>query len=247
MLLPRRGKPAEKQRGANGERRTRRTEVLVTDWIRYVQQNLGPIGLPTECEQEIVTELATHFEDMGTPAAADDPVADWTALRRDIRRAKELSMRDRLQNFWLPGLATGVLAAYLLTFMQKLGMRPIVIFTYNTQIVLYLPWLIALPVVGAMGAYWSRQKGGNPSVRLLTAIFPSLALAVPSCVMMLGTVGAAFFYPGTVERLSFLAAAFPLFVGVWMVAPGAALALGALPFLKVRPQPEGARSDAATA
>ncbi len=218
------------------------------DWIGYVRQKLGSTGLPRDCEQEIVAELAAHLEDVGDSAAAQDQVSDWAALARDIRDAKENFMRDRLQNFWIPGLLTGVLAPCLLTLMQKLGMRPIVMFTHdNIVIVVYLPWLITLPFVGALGAYWSRQAGGNARNRLLAAIFPCLALAVPAVVMMLGTTGAAFFYPDLAERLSFLAIAFPIFVGVWMVAPGAALAFGAMPFLKGGRVTENARSDPATA
>ncbi len=218
------------------------------DWNSYVRRQLGSTGLPRDCEQEMVAELAGHFEDMGaTPRSAQDEVGDWAALARDLRNAKEGFMNARLRNFWIPGLVTGVLSTLALRLVQAAGLRPIVTFTHKVEIVIYLPWLIILPLAGALGAYWSRQAGGEARVRLLAAIFPCLALGVPAFVMMLGTTGAAFFYPATVERLDFLALAFPVFVGVWMIAPGAALALGALPFLKSRPRTEPVRSDAAVA
>ncbi len=217
------------------------------DWIGYVQRKLGSTGLPRDCEQEVIAELAGHLEDANGSAPPGEPVADWAALARDIRDAKENYMNTRMRAFWIPGLVVGVISSIALRLVQAAGVRPIVGFTHNLEVVIYIPWLIMLPLVGALGAYWSRQAGGHTQMRLLAAIFPCIALGVPAGVMMLGTVGAAFFYPGTVDRLSFLAMAFPLFVGVWMVTPGVALALGALPFLKGDRRPEPARSGAATA
>ncbi len=222
----------------------------VPDWTTYVRQKLGSTGLTPECEQEIVAELAGHLEDRDAATGdAETEGCDWAALGRKIRSVKGDYMQTRLRNFWIPGLITGVLSAVALRLVQAAGYRPIVGFTqhHHIEMVIYIPWLLMLPLAGAVGAYWSRQAGGDTRTRLLVAIFPCLALSAPVGVMMLGTTGAAFFYPGTVERLDFLALAFPVFLGVWIVAPGLALALGALPFLTSRRETEPARSDAATA
>ncbi len=221
-----------------------------SDWIAYVRQKLGSTGLAPECEQEIVAELAGHLEDRyAATGDAENAECDWAALARKIRSLKGDYMHARLRNFWIPGLITGVISTIALRLVQAAGYRPIVGFTqhHHIEIVIYIPWLLMLPLAGAVGAYWSRQAGGDTRTRLLVAIFPCLALAAPVGVMMLGTTGAAFFYPGTVERLDFLALAFPVFLGVWIVAPGLALALGALPFLSSRQRTEPLRSDAATA
>ncbi len=217
------------------------------DWTSYVERKLGSTGLPRRCEQEIVAELASHFEDMGNSAAdAENQVSDWGTLARNIRKAKEDYMSARVRNFWVPGLVVDLVAVFLLRGLQIAGVRPIVLLTHPIPLVIYLPWLLLLPLVGGMGAYWSRQAGGSMRTRVLVATFPCVVLGAAMIAGAIGSMIAALIGrdPGYVR---FLAMAASQTLLVWAILPAIALGLGALPFVRSRQATETPRSDAATA
>ena len=96
----------------------------------------------------------------------------------------------------------------------------------GTFLVIYWWWLLCLPLIGAIGAYWSRRTGGKLLERVLAASFPVLGL---TCVMVV-----AFCTGSVIDRqpLSFRLVAFVVYLLGWGILPGVALLLGALPFLR---------------
>ncbi len=218
------------------------------DWTGYVQQKLGSTGLPRHCEQEIVAELACHLEDIGDCVSkADAQVHDWRAFARDIRKAKEDYMHGRVRTFWVPGLAVDLLATFLLRGIQVAGVHPTVFLTQPIAMVIYPYWLLMLPLVGALGAYWSQHAGGRPVTRMLVATFPCVVLGTAMIFFSIASMVAALFVPQAVSGVKFLAIATAETLFVWVVMPGVALGLGALPFLTGERRPEPAHSDAAAA
>ncbi len=219
------------------------------DWKSYVRQRLGRTGLPRDCEQEIVRELASHLEDMEvSERRVEQQVPDWAALARDIRDAKEDYMQGRVRTFWVPGLAVDLLATFLMQGVQLAGVRPTVILTQPIPMVIYFPWLLMLPLLGALGAYWSRTVGGSPRMRWLVATFPCVVLAVLGSVSLIVNLVVALFVPEARTGFKFLTLAASEMAAVHVIAPAIALSIGALPFLRGdRGKRAAAPSDAAIA
>jgi len=142
-------------------------------------------------------------------------------------------MRHRVMSLWLPGIATSVASLALLQVLNRAGVKPVTISVGEPHyLVFHSFWLLALPPLGALGAWWSERAGGGVWERVLAGISPAspvavvcvavfpLALVVDSNVslrLMLSTLGVSFLN--------------------WSLIPGAALFLGVLPFLKQRPLP----------
>lgn len=215
------------------------------DWQEYVRERLGELGIAPEGEEEVVAELASHFEDTyegwlecGTPtelalARAFHEVTNWTGLRKEIRRAtQEDPMNERTKSLWLPGLVTLTLSSVLLMFISKFGLFPrIVWLDLGQPLVLYVPWLVSLPLFGALGAYWSKRVGGRIAARLAAGVFPVLMLM--AALFLALPVGIIVDY--IVDHhvpFSRIVTSFGLYLLGWVLIPGAALLLGALPFLK---------------
>ncbi len=217
------------------------------DWQQLVRARLGLLGLPREREEEIALELARHLEDVednwreqgasaeNAAARAMQEVPDWAEFRREIRLAEgEENMNQRTRTVWLPGLITLTLAMGILLALNWAGLRPRIVWldTRTPQpLVFYLPWLVILPAVGALGAYWSRRAGGRFRERLLAATFPAVALSGLFAVVFL--LGAAFV--DTHVPLALKAMGLVRFLIGWGLIPGAALLGGALLFLRNHP------------
>jgi len=221
------------------------------DWRDIAEQRLMPLGLDAKREEEIVAELAAHLEDLhedlvrqGKPPSeaaelALSVAADWDALRRDIQAAanEEVIMnyrlgpagKRRLKTFWLPGACTGALSGILLRLLQMPSAPSPHIFwpTPGMPFVFYWHWLLCLPLVGGIGAYWSRHAGGKLRERALAASSPTLAwLCFPGIFLPFVLV-----FQWIVHHNALLVPA-ALFLLGWVVLPEAALLLGALPFLR---------------
>jgi hypothetical protein len=91
--------------------------------------------------------------------------------------------------------------------------------------VVYIPWLLLLPLCGAAGAYLSHRAGGQRRVCLAAGLFP--VIAVTGLVGFLTLVG-KFVYAK--PQLLY----FSVSVLLGIVFPGMALFLGAAPFAKAR-------------
>lgn len=90
---------------------------------------------------------------------------------------------------------------------------------------LYWPWLAGLPILGAIGAHLSRRAQGPIHARLIPGLFPALAMLITMSLIL--PWGLA------IDGFSFLRLVyFAIGLTNWVAIPGAALLVGALPFLR---------------
>src|SRR5271169_1025937 len=141
------------------------------DWKDLVRVRLSSLNPPRNLNDEVIAELAGHLEEtceearlrnLDEPEATDlalQEVADWHVLAAQIRRAKseEDSVNDRTKGLWLPAMVNLIVAPGLLMIIQKLAVQPRVLWIGDMAMVLYLPWLVTLPVFGALGAFLARR------------------------------------------------------------------------------------------
>jgi hypothetical protein len=84
-------------------------------------------------------------------------------------------MSPRVRTVLIPGLAAVVVAEVSLYLIQRLGVRPItLLLDWHHPLQFYIPWLLGLPLVGALAALWSRRQGGTPRQVLMAATMPAL-------------------------------------------------------------------------
>jgi hypothetical protein len=209
------------------------------DWRQIVRQRLGGLALDAGEKEEIYAELASHLEESYESLRAEglaDPeavrrtlaqVADWRNLQRRITIAKKTEdpMQSRLHQLWIPGFLTLTLSTIFLMTLQKHGYRPrIVSWNGPDTILLYVPWLLSLPLFGGLGAYLSQRAGAPGSRVLLASIFPVLSLAAFLFVILPVSFVVDPHVEHKIRMASFLRALFE-----WVLVPGAALLAGGLP------------------
>jgi hypothetical protein len=215
------------------------------NWRDLVRKKLACVDLDPSEFEEIAYELATHVEDLyeryreeglsesEAVSGALNEVSDWRELGHNIRRArqKEKEMNQRTKVIWIPGLVTIALASGVLALLQLWDVRPHIVWMRSgLALLFYVPWLVAQPVFGAIGAYLSRRVGGNRNERLLAGIFPSIAMLLTFSVMLaIGTVLSIFGVGDRISTTTFIGLGF--YIALWVIVPGLALGLGALPFL----------------
>ena len=132
-------------------------------------------------------------------------------------------MTNRVAQLWLPGLATFLLSTGILALMQVLRARAWVLGKAGdlTIAVLYVWWLIVLPLVGALGAYLSGRAGGSRRAILLSTVFPVLPLLASILVILPVSLLFDRFIAHNIAPRSLLFALFG-----WVLAPAAPLLLG---------------------
>ncbi len=209
------------------------------DWKALVRRRLGKLNLAAAQQEEVISELASHLEDLvedhlalglsepDAIARSLDEVANWRALSKRIQRTKyeEELMNARVRNLWLPGFVCLVSAMALVMILGSIGVRPHLLAVGSLSVALYLPWL-ALPLLGAATSYWSRRAGGQCSARIAAALFPAFATLAVCCFVV---ITSAIFEPKAfiiTHPVSIVVT-----VANVVVVPAAALLLGSLPFL----------------
>ena len=220
------------------------------DWEALVRERLADRSLGAEELREVVVELAAHLEETfeelrreglteeGAAERALSQVRDWTALRRKIQRArmKEDVMTDRVKQVWLPGFLTLFLSMMLLMLIQFFGPQPVFVSTSGWRMtapvaVIYVPWLVSLLLIGAIGAYLAGRDGASPRAALLSILFPVL----PYSVFFVLWIPVSLILDDHVGHNTMFSA---LLMGLvaWVVLPGVALLAGGLPIqiLKAR-------------
>ncbi len=227
----------------------------MVDWEKLTLDRLEAEGLGSVIEPEVAAELAHHLESvceswMSCGLSEEESVRrawaevpDWKRLARKIRFAKEGEerMKNRIKTLWFPGLAMTTVAMGLLSAAIQAGFQPRIIWLrHSISILFYVPWLAILPVVGALAAYWSRSQGGSVGVRLAAALFTVVTMATIFMLVM----PVAVLFDRHVPWSSFTISWIACMVG-WVVVPGAALLLGALPFLRGKSVQEKLRASAA--
>jgi len=136
-------------------------------------------------------------------------------------------MNTRTKSLWLPALATLFGASVTLLLLQRTGVQPRLIWLGSAAMLFYWPWLAALPIFGAFGAYASQRAHAPVKARLAAALSPALVLFVTLCLILPWALAVDGF---SALRLGY----FALTVLNWVAIPGVALLLGATPFLRSR-------------
>jgi len=211
------------------------------NWQKLVRQRLSGLALDGPEKNEVHAELAAHLEESyeslrtkGLPEQAAmqqtlAQVADWQDLCRKIqiaRTVKENLMNDRVRQLWLPGLLTFMLSTGTLALLQIFGPKPWVVALRGVLPVglMYVPWLLSLPLVGAMGAFLSYRAGGSRRAIFSSIVFPVMPFL--ASILLVLPVSLIFdrFIAHNIARMSLVMA----LLG-WVLLPGVALLAGGLP------------------
>lgn len=225
------------------------------DWQELVRQRLAGLALDPAERDEIRAELAAHLEDayeamlrdgINNSEAAKRTLClanDWQDLQRKISvaRSGKDTMTNRVTQLWLPGLAAFVLSGGILALMQILRLKAWVL-TKNGDLtaVLYVWWLILLPLIGAVGAYLSWRAGGSERAILLSIVFPVLPFLASILVVLPVSLIFDRFIAHNIGPMSLIFALFG-----WVLVPAAALLAGGLTtqhFLSRRSSVDGVAS-----
>jgi hypothetical protein len=209
------------------------------DWQELVRQRLSSLALDAEEKDEVQVELAAHLEESyevfckeGLPEKEAvhrtfEQVADWRDLQRRIFIAKRSGhpMQKRIHQLWIPGFLTMALSIVFLVTLQKLGFNARMVSWRDSDIFFHAPWLVSLPILGALGAYISSRAGGSRGTALLASIFPALALTLAFLLMFPIDL---IIEPIIGRRVNFgIVATAILRDGIgWILVPGAALLVG---------------------
>ena len=205
------------------------------EWREYVREHLGAKPDWNSEEDQLVDELAGHLEEYynalrarGIAEAeavrqAKMRAGNWKQLRERIWLAKrEGRMSDRIRQLWVPGLVTLLLANVALTVMQRLHVEPLLISVGKYwMLCVYVPWLLILPMVGAVGGFLARRARSHGWHVYLAAAFPALVIAglflviLPLARLFDRDVSSHIQLNGVLAGLT-----------SWVVLPGMALAAG---------------------
>jgi hypothetical protein len=231
------------------------------EWEMAVNQRMEGLKLCAEARNDVVRELASHFEDIyedarergaGEEQARDEALAsvrDWRRLAREVRYQKETLMtttpfRRKVIYPGMLGFVFSAIALWITSTLHQYGaqyvFRPIDpqhYYTFN------IPWLLSLPIAGAAAAWMSWRNGGSGVHRLSAGIFPAFTFA---WVPMMGAVMAIWIVLNMVapERTNDHAdaaewtARIIAYLVPWVIAPAISMAIGTLPFVWLKPHAE---------
>jgi len=213
------------------------------DWQKLVRQRLSGLALDAGEKEEVHAELAAHLEETcedfvqrGLPEEEAvrhtlSQVEDWHEWRRRIQiaRVKENLMSKRVSQIWLPGFLTLLISMSLLLLIQFLNPNPIIVdrsgwYMVAPVMVIYSPWLLSLPLIGALGAYLSHRAGASQRIVLLSILFPVLPYLT---FFLIGFPIALIVDDHVVHNIMF--AAFFTGLVAWVLLPATALLAGGLP------------------
>ncbi len=211
------------------------------DWTALVGQRLAGLALERQERDDVIAELAAHLEEtcedsLSRGMAEEEAVqralsqaGNWRDLRRKILSAKrrEQVMEKRIRQLWIPGFLTLILSMLFLATFRKFGFQPRLVGIGPSAVLFYMPWLLSLPFVGALGAYISSRADGSRGTMLLASVFPAIALTFAFLFM--------FPFSATIELITGRPVDFSHVATVllkdgigWIVLPAAALLLGGL-------------------
>jgi hypothetical protein len=210
------------------------------DWGKFVQSRLAGLRLAPGAKAEVFEELASHldetFEELRRQGLTEVEAArrtllqvqDWHDLRRTIQTARmeENIMTNRVTQLWLPGFVTFLLSAGLLALNEIFGPKPFALMRVGQPpiVLFFIPWLLSLPLVGAVGAYLSHRAGGSRRAIFSSIVFPVLPFLASILVVLPVSLFLDRFVAHNIAPMALLMA----LLG-WVLAPGAALLAGGLP------------------
>ena len=137
-------------------------------------------------------------------------------------------MTNRVRQLWMPGFLTLLLSMVLLMVIQFIGPKPLIVSAHGWRMiapvaVIYVPWLLSLLPIGAMGAYLTGRAGASQRAIFLSSVFPVL----PYFVLFLIAFPVSVILDDHVAHNVMLSA---LLIGLiaWVLVPGTALLAGGL-------------------
>lgn len=218
----------------------------MADWNALVREHLAGLLLEQDEKDEIIAELAAHleesFEELRRQGLSGEAavtrtllqVNNWHDLRRKIQtaRKKENIMSNRVRQIWLPGFATLFLSTILLALTEIYGPKPwIMSWGHPPVAVIYIPWLFCLPLVGAVGAYFSFRAGGSGRAIFLSTIFSALPFLASIVLVIPVSLLFDHYIAHNIAPMALVMA-----LPGWVLIPIAALLVGGLPaqFLLIR-------------
>ena len=153
----------------------------------------------------------------------------WERSAERIEREKQNAMNMRVRQLWAPVLSTVLTVSVQFVALRVPQLPPLVFFTRNgVSIVLAPLWMLALPFIGALGAWLSLRAGGNTRDRLLTALGPAWLIGG---IMTLGVPLSMIIERPLHFSLSVKLTAYIVYMIASCLVPAVLLALGALPWL----------------
>lgn len=203
------------------------------DWVAYVRAHLGDGK-----RSEVIEELGNHFEEtylslrgqgIGEEEArklTESEVQNWRELNEEIIRAKEGDVRNSFRQVCIPGLVTFFGAAVALVVVGKLGVEPRAFVAMPLPPVLfYVPWLAALPVIGALGAFLAKRADARGIGVHVSSTFPAILMAIAMATTLTIILLVQGRTPPALTPGMFAAAAMS-----WVFVPGGVLLAGDMLF-----------------
>jgi hypothetical protein len=210
------------------------------NWKALVEGRLAGLTLEPEERAEVIAEVAAHLEEvfdglLRQGVTEDEAVrrtlsraGSWRDLRRKIQAARKEKnvMTNQVRQFWLPGLVTLVLSGGALSLIENFSPRSWILALRGVLPVgmLYVPWLLMLPVIGAFGAYLSHRAGGSRRTVISSIVFPVLPFLASALLVFPGSLFSDHFMAHMLGPMSLVMA----LLG-WVLVPGVALLVGGLP------------------
>jgi len=211
------------------------------DWQEMVREKVAGAAVSRRRREELISELSSQLDDRHAEllgSGVEEPEASAQCLEQieDVQQIAAAAsrsqiwedfMNQRSRTLLLPGLITLTLASVSLMVMQLFAFsRPRVHWVDGGAVAIGFVWLASLLPCGALGAYLSRRAGGSRWNSIIASLFPSLIMLGVFCtVLPIGVL---------IEGNPFILhhpRYFGLALLVWIIVPGAALLLGALPVL----------------
>lgn len=164
------------------------------DWREEASRRLADSKLSAFERQEIARELGGYLDDLCCDASArgfDEDAARKSAaaelcedehLGANLYRARKegvMHLNERTKRLWIPGLAALFVAESVLysVHLDKFALHFSLGAAHTWYIALNLPWLCALPLLGAAAACWSRRQGAGRPMQAAAGLFPLLLFA----------------------------------------------------------------------
>ena len=147
-------------------------------------------------------------------------------------------MTDRVKQVWLPGFLTLFLSVMLLMANEligiKLGINPLIVSAHGSGLkapvaVIYVPWLVSLLLIGAIGAYLAGRAGASRRATLLSIMFPVL----PHSIFLVIWIPVSLILGDRISHNTMPSALF-MSLAAWAILPGVTLLAGGFPVQLLR-------------
>ncbi|HSS96797.1 MAG TPA: hypothetical protein VLK33_07200 [Terriglobales bacterium] len=211
-------------------------ESAMHDWSKLIRERLGPMNLPKQIQDEVVSELASHLQDVyedkivagNTESSALEfalgQVDHWRPLAKEIERTRGGIMNNRSKQFWLPALLSLSASMIWLMFIELTAEKLHMPWRYsNVAFMPYVLWIVSLPLIGGLTAYLAYRAGSTRRACFSAVTFPCMVMFV----MWLVLVGYLLMRK-TPQPIHALSISYGLFF--WVLLPAGALLLGTWPF-----------------